>query len=141
MTKLKLHVGKDQGEGLTCTKKNAYINTLKGNAIYFIGADDPTRIKGLKDSRFNIAIAWGDEVNQFKSEEEVDSIKNSIIRGKLDNAKYKMIYSYNPPKRKGNWCNRKFESKIIPKHYFVHSSSYLTNSFVNSLELINAQLL
>lgn len=107
-----------------------YIPT--GNKIYFRGADNPKKIKGLKDSKFPVAIAWLEELDEFRTEEEVTTIVNSVIREELKNGlKYKIIYSYNPPKRKHSWINKKFESVTIPKNYFIHKSDYRTNRFLS----------
>jgi PBSX family phage terminase large subunit len=122
--------------------KSAQILTYKprGNKIYFIGADDTERVKGIKDEEFEIAGIWVDELPQFKNEDEIDELKNSIIRAKLeDGIKYKMIYSYNPPKRKHNWVNKKFESAMIPDHYYINHSSYLNNKHVADEFIIEAE--
>ena len=103
----------------------------RGNKIAFIGADDPDRIKGIKSAKFPIARLWIDELAQFKSEDELNNLKNSILRDKLpEGLNYKMVYSYNPPKRKHNWVNKKFETVLLPKSYKVYHSSYLQNPHV-----------
>lgn len=53
------------------------------------------------------------------------------MRGELDDGLfYKFFYSYNPPKRKQSWVNKKYESVIQPANMFVHHSTYLDNPFV-----------
>ena len=102
----------------------------RGNSIIFAGADDPTRIKSIISSDFPIAILWIEELADFKCEEDVDTIQNSIVRGILPlGINYKVYKTYNPPKRKQNWCNKKYESVTLPKHIFVHHSTYLDNPF------------
>lgn len=103
----------------------------RGNKIAFIGADDPDRIKGIKSAKFPIARLWIDELAQFKSEDELNNLKNSILRDKLPpGLKYKMVYSYNPPKRKHNWVNKLYESILLPKSYKVYHSNYTQNPHV-----------
>lgn len=103
----------------------------RGNKIAFIGADDPDRIKGIKSAKFPIARLWIDELAQFKSEDELNNLKNSILRDKLPvGLKYKMVYSYNPPKRKHNWVNKLYESSLLPKSYKVYHSNYTQNPHV-----------
>src|SRR5699024_1785193 len=76
----------------------------RGNYIAFRGGQNPDRLKSLKDSKFPFAIAWIEELAEFKKEEDVTTITNSLLRGELeDGLFYKFIYSYNPPKRKQNW--------------------------------------
>ena len=103
----------------------------RGNYIVFRGAQHPERIKSLKDSRFPFAIGWIEELAEFKTEDEVKTITNSLLRGELaDGLFYKFFYSYNPPKRKHSWVNKKYESRFQPENTFVHASTYKDNSFI-----------
>lgn len=103
----------------------------RGNYIIFRGAQDPERIKSLKDSRFPFAIGWIEELAEFKTEDEVKTITNSLLRGELsDGLFYKFFYSYNPPKRKQSWVNKKYESVIQPPNTHVHHSTYKDNPFI-----------
>lgn len=103
----------------------------RGNYIVFRGAQNPERIKSLKDSRFPFAIGWIEELAEFKTEDEVKTITNSLLRGELaDGLFYKFFYSYNPPKRKHSWVNKKYESRFQPENTFVHASTYKDNPFI-----------
>lgn len=103
----------------------------RGNYIVFRGAQNPERIKSLKDSRFPFAIGWIEELAEFKTEDEVKTITNSLLRGELaDGLFYKFFYSYNPPKRKQSWVNKKYESRFQPENTFVHASTYKDNPFI-----------
>lgn len=103
----------------------------RGNYIAFRGAQNPERIKSLKDARFPFAIAWIEELAEFKTEDEVKTITNSLLRGELgDSLFYKFFYSYNPPKRKSSWVNKKYETQFQPSNTFVHHSTYLDNPFI-----------
>ena len=103
----------------------------RGNYIAFRGAQNPERIKSLKDSKFPFTIAWIEELAEFKTEESVTTITNSLLRGELsDGLFYKFFYSYNPPKRKQSWVNKKYETSFQPNNTFVHHSTYLDNPFI-----------
>ncbi len=52
--------------------------------MIFRGAQNPERIKSLKDSKFPFAIGWVEELAEFKTEDEVTTITNSLLRGELD---------------------------------------------------------
>lgn len=105
----------------------------RGNYMVFRGASEPERIKSLKSSNFPFAIAWIEELAEFKTEDEVKIITNSLLRGELGNGLfYKFFYSYNPPKRKQSWVNKKYNSVIQPANTFVHHSTYLDNPFISS---------
>lgn len=109
----------------------------RGNYMIFRGAQNPERIKSLKDSRFPFAIGWIEELAEFKNEDEVTTITNSLLRGELDGGLfYKFFYSYNPPKRKQSWVNKKYETSFQPTNTFVHHSTYKDNPFI-SKEFLN----
>ena len=106
--------------------------TPRGNAIIFRGADDPAKIKSIKMAKYPIARLWIEELAEFKTEDEVSMIENSILRGELDgDLKYKFYYSYNPPKRKQSWVNKRYETNFLPQNTFVHHSCYLDNPYIS----------
>ncbi|WP_251034576.1 PBSX family phage terminase large subunit [Bacillus sp. ISL-26] len=120
------------------------VYTPRGNKIYFAGGDDPEKVKSIKDAQFPIAVLWIEELAEFKSEDEVKVIQNSILREELSEKihmdsngrkkrypfDYTFYYSYNPPKRRGSWVNKKYESSFQPKNTYVHHSTYKDNPFV-----------
>ena len=104
----------------------------RGNKFIFRGADDPAKIKSIKMSKYPIAFVWFEELAEFKTEEEVSTIVNSVLRAELpDELTYKVIYSYNPPKRKQSWVNKKFETQFIPDNTYIHHSTYLDNPHIS----------
>lgn len=104
----------------------------RGNKFIFRGADDPVKIKSIKMSKFPIAFVWFEELAEFKTEEEVSTIVNSVLRAELPpGLSYKVIYSYNPPKRKQSWVNKKFETQFIPSNTYIHHSTYLDNPHIS----------
>lgn len=112
----------------------------RGNYIVFRGAQDPERIKSLKDAQFPFAIGWIEELAEFKTEDEVKTITNSLLRGELDDGLfYKFFYSYNPPKRKQSWVNKKYESQFQPSNTFVHASTYLDNPYISKEFIAEAE--
>ena len=103
----------------------------RGNKMIFRGAQNPERIKSLKDARFPFTIAWIEELAEFKTEDEVTTITNSLLRGELDDGLfYKFYYTYNPPKRKQSWVNKKYETSFQPDNTFVHHSTYMNNPYI-----------
>ena len=111
----------------------------RGNTIIFRGADDPSKIKSIKMSKFPITTLWIEELAEFKTEEEVSSIEQSILRAELaDGLEYKIIYSYNPPKRRQSWVNKRFESAIQPDNLYLHKSTYLDNPYISKAFIAEA---
>lgn len=104
----------------------------RGNSIIFRGADDPAKIKSIKVSKFPIARLWIEELAEFKTEDEVSMIENSVLRATLpEGLFYAFFYSYNPPKRKQSWVNKRYETQFLAKNTFVHHSDYRSNKYVS----------
>lgn len=98
----------------------------RGNGFYFRGADDPMKIKSLK-TLFPVAMTIFEEVDQFKTWDEVDHIKQSVLRGEIEH--FKLIYMFNPPRNKIHWCNQKWIFGNTDGIY-VHQSDYRNNLFL-----------
>jgi len=103
--------------------------------IIFRGADDPAKIKSIKSSRYPISVVWFEELAEFRSEDDVRVIINSIVRGILpNNLNYHIYYTYNPPKRKQNWSNKKYNTIAgIQSNTLVHHSTFYDNPY-NSVQ-------
>ena len=116
------------------------VNKYTGSTIIFRGADKPEKIKSIKTSRIPIAVLWVEELAEFRTEEELDTIVKSILREQLpDGVNYKLIYSYNPPKRKANWVNKKFNTQFLPESTYVHHSTYLDNPYLSPEAIADAE--
>lgn len=112
----------------------------RGNGFLFRGADDPQKIKSIKTADFPIARVWVEELAEFKMKDELDIIIDSILRAELpDGMRYKVFYSYNPPRRKAHWANKEYESVNIPANTYVHNSTYLDNPFLSEQALEKAE--
>lgn len=112
----------------------------RGNNIIFRGTDKPEKIKSIKMSKFPIAILWVEELAEFKTEDEVSTIVNSIVRAELaEGLNYDIYYSYNPPKRKQSWVNKKFETNFLPDNVHVHHSTYKDNPYVSKEFIAEAE--
>lgn len=123
-----------------------YKNPLKieykprGNSIIFRGADDPLKIKSIKVAKFPIARLWIEEAAEFKTEDEVSIIVNSVLRSELpDGLFYKIYYTYNPPKVRQSWVNVKYESAIIADNTKVYHSTYLDNPYISQAFIDEAE--
>ncbi len=112
----------------------------RGNSIIFRGADDPLKIKSIKMSKFPIARLWIEETAEFKTEDEVSMIVNSVLRAELQKGLfYKIYYTYNPPKMKQSWVNVKYESINIPSNTKVYHSTYLNNPYISQAFIDEAE--
>ena len=117
----------------------------RGNKFIFMGVDDPQKSKSIKEAQFPVARYWFEELAEFKNEDEVETVLNSIFRGKLEKGLiYKGFFSYNPPKMKHNWVNKKYNYSFIENNVFVHHSVYLDNphiseEFIKEAEAVKAK--
>lgn len=107
-------------------------NIQTGARIIFRGADKPEKIKSIKTSKIPLGILWIEELAEFRTEEELDTIVQSVIRAELPcGMQYRLIYSFNPPKRKQHWTNRKFKTQFLPPSTVVHHSTYRDNPYLS----------
>ena len=117
----------------------------RGNKFIFMGVDDPQKSKSIKEAQFPVARYWFEELAEFKNEDEVETVLNSISRGKLEKGLiYKGFFSYNPPKMKHNWVNKKYNYSFIENNVYVHHSTYLENphiseEFIKEAEAVKAK--
>lgn len=115
-----------------------YIPT--GASIFFEGANNPEKIKSYKTSDMPVTDIWFEELAEFKEEEEVTVITNSILRAELEEGLfYKFFFTYNPPKRKQNWCNKKYNTKFISNNTYVHHSDYRKNVYCSKAFIKEAE--
>ena len=77
-----------------------YIPT--GQKIYFMGLDDPMKVKSVKPPFGYIGITWFEELDQFAGENELRTVTQSTMRG---GSKFWDFRTFNPPMSKNNWAN------------------------------------
>lgn len=91
-----------------------------GQRIMFRGADDPVKSKSIKLSYGYFRYLWFEELTEFRSPDDIRSIKQSIFRGV---EKAQTFYSYNPPKTANTWVN--LAALEDDPRRLVHHSTYL----------------
>lgn len=109
------------GEHFTLRKSPLeIIKTDTGQRIMFRGADDPMKSKSIKLSKGYFKYLWFEELAEFRSMEDIRTIKQSVFRG-VD--KGITFYSYNPPRTAQSWVNG--EALKPRDDRLVHHSTYL----------------
>ena len=94
-----------------------------GQEILFRSAnnkEDYRKIKSIKFKKGFCKYGWFEELDEFFGMEEIRGILQSLLRG---GDKYKVFYSYNPPKSINNWVNAEILNER--KDRLVHTSTYL----------------
>lgn len=77
-----------------------YIPT--GQRIYFMGLDDPNKVKSIKAPFGYIGITWFEELDQFAGENELRKVTQSTMRG---GETFWDFRTFNPPISRNNWAN------------------------------------
>lgn len=94
-----------------------------GQKIYFRGADDPGKFKSLAVPFGHVGVLWFEEFDQFKGEEFIRKIEQSVIRG---TDKAVIFKSFNPPRSRNNFANEYTAvKKARDKNCLVVESTYL----------------
>ena len=100
------------------------IHLSNKNNIYFAGADDYEKVKGMIDEDTPIKILWFEELTEFDSPDDIDQIIATFTRGNDD--WFIVLYSFNPPKNKFHWVNQWTERMAQRKDCMVTQSDYRT---------------
>ena len=87
--------------------------------VFFLGANEPEKIKSTKTKFGYVGLVWLEELDQFKGPEAIRKIEQSLIRGGDIAWEFK---TYNPPPTASNWVNKYVQ---IPKaNQLQHHSDY-----------------
>lgn len=73
-----------------------------GQKIFFLGVDDPQKIKSIKPEKGYIGITWFEELDSFAGENELRTILQSTMRG---GNRFWDFRTFNPPISANNWAN------------------------------------
>lgn len=95
-----------------------------GQRIYFMGLDDPNKVKSVKPPFGYIGITWFEELDQFAGEAELRKVTQSTKRG---GQIFWDFRTFNPPISKNNWANEyveDLESRQV-KNTLVVRNTYL----------------
>ena len=93
-----------------------------GQMIIFKGLDKAEKSKSIKVPFGYIAYLWFEEFDEFKGEEEIRKVHQSVIRGGDDFIVFK---SMNPPKSRQNWANSYIEQEKLRKDTYVSQTTWL----------------
>lgn len=98
--------------------------TPTGQKIFFMGLDDPQKVKSIKVPFGYIGINWFEELDQYSGEKELRNVTQSTKRG---GQLFWDFRSFNPPISKNNWANEYVEGfEIKPsRNTLVVRSTYL----------------
>ena len=109
-----------------------------GQKIFFRGADNPDKIKSLKPPFGHTGVLWLEELDQFKGEEAVRKIEQSVVRGGDSIIKFK---SFNPPKSALNWANQyiqipRADRMVVTSDYRTVPEEWLGRQFLEDAQFL-----
>lgn len=84
------------------TIANPIVYTHTGQKIFFMGLDEPQKVKSIKTDFGYIGITWFEELDQYSGEHELRTVLQSTMRG---GEKFWDFRTFNPPISKNNWAN------------------------------------
>ena len=95
-----------------------------GQKIYFMGLDDPMKVKSIKPPFGYLGITWFEELDQYAGENELRTVTQSTMRG---GDVFWDFRTFNPPISRNNWANEYVEMCEIKRtsNTFVVRNTYL----------------
>lgn len=115
-----------------------------GQKIYFMGLDDPMKVKSIKPEFGYIGITWFEELDQYSGENELRTVTQSTMRG---GDKFWDFRTFNPPISKNNWANeytedcetyREDNTLVVRNTYLDVPEDWLGQEFINEAEDLKA---
>lgn len=110
-----------------------------GQRIYFLGLDNPQKVKSIKPTFGYIGITWFEELDQFSGENEIRTVTQSTMRG---GDVYWDFRTFNPPISKNNWANMYAEKAtksgkrtlVVRNCYLDVPPDWLGSAFIEEAE-------
>ena len=111
-----------------------------GQKIYFMGLDDPMKVKSIKPNFGYIGITWFEELDQYAGENELRTVTQSTMRG---GNKFWDFRTFNPPISKNNWANeytddcevyRQDNTLVVRNTYLDVPQDWLGEQFIEEAE-------
>lgn len=115
-----------------------------GQRIYFMGLDDPMKVKSIKPPFGYIGITWFEELDQYAGDAELRTVTQSTMRG---GENFWDFRTFNPPISKNNWANeyaeecetfRTDDTLVIRNSYLDVPKIWLGSQFYAEAERLKA---
>lgn len=120
--------------------QNPIVFNPTGQRIYFMGLDEPAKVKSITTPFGYIGITWFEELDQFEGENELRTVLQSTMRG---GNLFWDFRSFNPPISRNNWANayaedaeEREDTRIIRNTYLDVPPEWLGQQFIDEAELL-----
>lgn len=104
------------------TYSNPIVYKPTGQRIFFMGMDDPNKVKSIKVAKGYIGITWWEELDQFAGDNELRKVLQSTMRG---GDLFWDFRTFNPPISIDNWANEYAEEALDKANTLVMHNTYL----------------
>lgn len=111
-----------------------------GQKIYFMGLDDPMKVKSIKPNFGYIGVTWFEELDQYAGENELRTVTQSTMRGGNEFWDFR---TFNPPISRNNWANeytddcevyRQDNTLVVRNTYLDVPQDWLGEQFIEEAE-------
>ncbi len=124
------------------TYSTPIVYTQTKQKIYFMGLDDPQKVKSIKPEFGYIGVTWFEELDQFSGEGELRTVLQSTMRG---GNTFWDFRTFNPPISKNNWANeyvedcetneKRIENTLVVRNTYLDvPSEWLGQAFIDEAE-------
>jgi phage terminase large subunit len=108
------------------TNPMTILHKTRRTGFYFMGMDDPQKVKSIKIEKGYVSDLWFEEADALRGFSEIDTVQDTFIRNDLPHAlEVNTWVSYNPPRGQYHWINEWADSLTNNPDWYVHHSTYL----------------
>lgn len=108
------------------TNPMTILHKKRRTGFYFMGMDDPQKVKSIKLEKGFVSDLWFEEADALRGFEEIDTVQDTFIRNDLPHGlEVNTWVSYNPPRGQYHWINEWTDSLAKNPDWYVHHSTYL----------------
>lgn len=120
------------------TNPMTILHKKRRTGFYFMGMDDPQKVKSIKIEKGFVSDLWFEEADALRGFAEIDTVQDTFIRNDLPHGlEVNTWVSYNPPRGQYHWINEWADSLANNPDWYVHHSTYLDDlRGYNSQQLI-----
>ena len=88
------------------TNPMTILHKKRRTGFYFMGMDDPQKVKSIKIEKGFVSDLWFEEADALRGFAEIDTVQDTFIRNDLPHGlEVNTWVSYNPPRGQYHWVN------------------------------------
>ena len=108
------------------TNPMTILHKKRRTGFYFMGMDDPQKVKSIKLEKGFVSDLWFEEADALRGFSEIDTVQDTFIRNDLPHGlEVNTWVSYNPPRGQYHWINEWVDSLSNNEDWYIHHSTHL----------------